>query len=236
MTDLTPQELRKKRGRFRRVVWGYEPGEVDALLGRVANQLNAHAREIRSLQERCVHLETQLREWEARESGIQETLVFAHTVSDQTVAKGEQEAEALREQASQEVDLMKAEAEAQIALRMDEAEDLLQGRKEALKELERISVLFLRSSQKLLNREISTAEPEAAPEGEPDFDVPEENPEELTVGRGPGRAGAFDYMVTSVSEEALPELFGQLLEGSPQEQEGPAWRGRAEEDGEEDTH
>jgi len=289
MTDLTPKDVRNKRGRFHRSVRGYEPGEVDAFLGRIADQLFAFSREKDYLLERIARLEERLAELEGREETIQETLLFAHKVSEQTIEKSRKDAELLRERTRMEAALMKAEAERDMASRMEETERLLRDRKEALEELERFRVLFLRSLKKLLEREISTVEVEAArkpleditlraelqewipsaetpteteagraesvrkeekdlelggskiePEG--DVGVAESGAEGLQVGPGEGvgegerrRTGAFDYMVTSVKEEALPELFGRLLDGGRRDRESPTRGGRAGENEEEDT-
>jgi cell division initiation protein len=289
MTDLTPQDVRNKSGGFRRTVRGYDPGEVDAFLRLVADCLRTFASEKENLLERTRTLEERLVELEERESTIQETLMFAHKVSEQTIARGRDDAEALREQASRDADLMKAEAEAEAARRIEEVEGLLRDRRKALGELERVRVLFLRSFKKLLETEITTVELEAARkplegitlgleleewvpssetpvnteagsegkvgedyeepemggtprqkgsrgEGEvPIFEVHEGITEDVAAEGGTRRGGAFDYMVTSIKEEELPELFGRVLDDGPDDRENPSLAARAEEDGEEDT-
>ena len=42
MIDLTPLDVRSKRGDFRRILRGYEPQEVDTFLELVAERLPAH--------------------------------------------------------------------------------------------------------------------------------------------------------------------------------------------------
>jgi cell division initiation protein len=288
MTDLTPQDVRNKRGRFHRTVRGYDTGEVDAFLNAVAHRLTALANERDSLLERTRRLEERLDEMEDRDRTVQETLLFAQRVSEQTIERSQKDAEAIRNHARHEVALMRAEAEAQIARRLEEVEGSLQDRKEALEELEKVRVLFLRSFKKLLEREITTVEVEAArkplegitlglelqewiPSAETPVDA-EPRPEDLVPGEegeqellgswaeperegegeeavsdrpeiGPDEAseaegrkmGAFDFIVTSVKEEALEDLISQVLDDNPQDRPDRTRTVRAEETEEEDT-
>ena len=45
MIDLTPLDVRNKRGDFKRAMRGYEPHEVDLFLEMVADRLEALVRE-----------------------------------------------------------------------------------------------------------------------------------------------------------------------------------------------
>lgn len=277
MDKLTHLDVRKMRGGFRRTARGYDPRQVDAFLGRVADRLYVLTQEEISLRERTQRLEQELEEKEGSERTARETLVLAHKVSEDTIEKGRREADALREQAKSEMARMKAEAEAEIARRLEEVESELGPRKEALKEVERARARLLRSLRRMLDQGIAMVDREEGQEsseeldfglemqewgasvempGEAGADSPrserQEGKQQESVGGWLGRggetggtesdpkeeeatlantsgegdlrkSGAFDFMVTPVREESLPELFGRILDEAPA-REGVAWK------------
>jgi DivIVA domain-containing protein len=64
---LTPLEVRKKKGDFRRIMRGYDPGLVDDFLDLVADRLEELVRENLSLAERVARQDQQVAEYRERE-------------------------------------------------------------------------------------------------------------------------------------------------------------------------
>ena len=62
MIDLTPLEVRQKKGDFRRAMRGYEPALVDDFLDLVAERLEDLVRENRTMHDELVRLREQLTE------------------------------------------------------------------------------------------------------------------------------------------------------------------------------
>jgi cell division initiation protein len=132
MIDLTPLDVRKKRGDFRRVLRGYDPGEVDTFLELVESRLETLVMDNLSLTEKTQRLAEQLRALESRERAIQEALVTAQKLreevqtqsqreADSLLKQATREAESLQEQARREVDSLRAEAARESSTLRDEA-------------------------------------------------------------------------------------------------------------------
>ncbi len=160
MIDLTPLDVRKKRGDFRRLLRGYDPEEVDTFMDLVAERFEELVRENLSLVEKTGRLETQLHALEGRENAVQEALVSAQKLREEVKDQSRRDAEVLRDQANREAKLLKAEAEAEVARLLGEAEGLLRERQRALEELERSRLKFLKSFRGLLERELDSVEVE----------------------------------------------------------------------------
>jgi len=162
MIDLTPLDVRKKKGHFRRVLRGYDPDEVDTFLGLVSDRFHDVVRENHSLSERTKSLERQIGAMESREWAVQDALVTAQELRKEVNLQSRREAEVLREQVSREVALMKAEAEVQVNRRLNEADALIRERQRAFEELERSRLKFLKSFRVLLQRELDGVDVEEA--------------------------------------------------------------------------
>ncbi len=162
MIDLTPLDVRKKRGDFRRILRGYDPEEVDTFMELVAERFEELVRGHLSLSEKTDRLESQLNALEGRENAVQEALVTAQKLREEVREQSRHDAEVLQEQAKREVDLLKAEAEGEIAHRLSEAEGLIRERQRALEDLERNRIKFLKSFRSLLERELDAVEVEEA--------------------------------------------------------------------------
>ena len=132
MIDLTPLDVRKKRGDFRRVLRGYDPGEVDTFLELVESRLETLVMDNLSLTEKTQRLAEQLRALESRERAIQEALVTAQKLreevqtqsqreADSLLKQANREAESLVEQAKREADSLRAEAARESSTLRDEA-------------------------------------------------------------------------------------------------------------------
>lgn len=162
MIDLTPLDVRKKRGDFRRILRGYDPEEVDAFLELVGERLEELVKNNLVLSDRAERLERSLAALEQRESAVQEALVTAQELRREVHEQSQRDAEVLKGHASREAMLLRAEAEAEIARRLGEVDSMLQERRHALDDLERSRRKFLKSFRGLLERELDTVEVEEA--------------------------------------------------------------------------
>ena len=211
MIDLTPLDVRKKRGDFRRILRGYDPEEVDTFMDLVAERFEELVRENLVLSERTGRIESQLEALEGREKAVQEALVMAQKLREDVRDQTHRDAEVLHAQTSREAELLKAEAGAEIARRLGEAEGLILERQRAIEDLERSRLKFLKSFRGLLERELDSVEVEESRR------PLEETPLELEF-RG--------WMPESVSEEETGEAEADEEEAA--ESESEAEEGEAE--------
>jgi len=180
MIELTPLDVRNKRGDFRRGLRGYEPQEVDAFLETVADRMDVLVREAMSLRERTDELKTRVDRQDARETAVQEALVSAQSLREEIRAQAQREAELHVREADQEAERKRAEGEeAAGRIRREaeafaervrrEAEQLgerargeieraLDGGRRELEELNRSRIRFLRAYRTLLERELDVVE------------------------------------------------------------------------------
>ncbi|HSJ15447.1 MAG TPA: DivIVA domain-containing protein [Longimicrobiales bacterium] len=119
MIDLTPLEVRKKKGDFRRAMRGYEPAQVDDFLDIVADRLEQVVRDHGALQDRVAGLERQVAENRERERALTDALVTAQTMRDEIRTKATQEGDVLKQRAEQD-------AGARVKDAQQQAEALLQ--------------------------------------------------------------------------------------------------------------
>jgi len=110
MIDLTPLEVRKKKGDFRRQMRGYDPALVDDFLDLVADRLEQLVRENMAAQEKLAVLETQVKEFREREKALTEALVSAQELREQGRKQIEKELELARRQAEQDAERIRASA------------------------------------------------------------------------------------------------------------------------------
>ncbi len=99
---LTPLDVRKQE--FRRSLRGYEPLGVEDFRARVADELERILREKAVLEERVAALAEQLRAYRERERAMNEALVAAQQLREETRAGAQREAQVV---------VREAEAEAQ---------------------------------------------------------------------------------------------------------------------------
>jgi DivIVA domain-containing protein len=114
MIDLTPLEVRKKKGDFRRAMRGYDPALVDDFLDLAADRLEELVRENMSLLERVGRQEEQVRDYRDRERALTEALVSAQEMREEVRRQAAQEAELARRTAEQQAEQMRATAEAEV--------------------------------------------------------------------------------------------------------------------------
>jgi DivIVA domain-containing protein len=171
MIDLTPLDVRKKRGDFAKQLRGYDAHEVDGFLELVAERLEALVKENLTLKERTARLTDQLRSQEGRERAVQEALVTAQELREDILGQARREADLLQresradaEEARRRIEAqaqqLKRDAQAHVERALEHgrtrAEDLLA----SIEELERRRVRFLKSFRGLLERELDDVEVE----------------------------------------------------------------------------
>jgi DivIVA domain-containing protein len=144
MIDLTPLEVRKKKGDFRRGMRGYEPQAVDDFLDLVADRLEQVVREHAAMVERLRRVEDQVNDYRERERALTEALVTAQEMREQMRQQLEKEAELKRREAEAEAETIRSEA-----LQMRDREE------ESLRTLRARQSQFLQSYRSFLERELT---------------------------------------------------------------------------------
>lgn len=162
MIDLTPLDVRSKRGDFRKAMRGYEPQEVDTFLELVAERLEEVVRENLQMRERLQFLETQVASQTERESAVRDALVTAQELRKDIREQALREAEKVVEDGKTEARRLVAEAEAEVRIRVRNSERHADEIMTSLAELERRRLRFLRSFRQLLEREMDVVEVEEA--------------------------------------------------------------------------
>lgn len=187
MIDLTPLDVRSKRGDFKKILRGYDPEEVDVFLEMVADRLEAVVRENLQLRERAESLQEQVKAWSGREKAVQEALVTAQELRTEMKNLAQQQADMVLADAQAEARRQLAEAEAEVRTLFRDAERRLAQAQGALDELDRRRTRFLKSYRQLLERELDDVEVE---ESRPPL---EERPVDLDLGGGaPAGEGSTD--------------------------------------------
>lgn len=162
MIDLTPLDVRKKRGDFRQKLRGYDSEEVDTFLEVVGDRLEDLVKENLGLKEKVQLLQARLETLEGREQAVQDALVSAQALRKEVQDQTRNDAEVLKSQAEREIDLLRREAESELEARFVEAQDLMNERRRALEDLERNRRKFLKAFRSLLERELDSVEVEEA--------------------------------------------------------------------------
>ena len=210
MIDLTPLDVRKKRGDFRRLLRGYDPEEVDTFMDLVAERFEELVRENLRLSEKTDRLEVQVQALEGREHAVQEALVTAQKLREDVRSQTQRDADVLNTQSRREAELLKAEADAEIGRRLGEAEGLILERQRALEELERSRLKFLKSFRGLLERELDAVEVEESRRPLEDVPLELELRGWMPGGSEDGEAEAEAELETDPEAEAEAELETDL--------------------------
>jgi DivIVA domain-containing protein len=144
MIDLTPLEVRKKKGDFRRGMRGYEPQAVDDFLDLVADRLEQLVRDNAAMTERLGRVEEQVSDYRERERALTEALVTAQEMREQ-----------MRRQLEKEAELKRREAEAEAETIRNEALQMREREEESLRTLRARQSQFLQSYRTFLERELT---------------------------------------------------------------------------------
>lgn len=143
MIDLTPLDVRKKKGDFTRSLRGYEPGTVDQFLDVVADRMEELLRDNTALSERVAQLSESLSAYRERERAMNEALVAAQQLREELRTQSARESEAVLREA-------RVEAERIVA----EARRTAQEAAEATRRVYAARARFLRSYRAFLERQI----------------------------------------------------------------------------------
>lgn len=154
MIDLTPLDVRNKRGDFKKLMRGYDPQEVDVFLEIVADRLEALTRENMALKERTGALQAQVNSSTDREHAVQAALVTAQELRADIRAQAQREAESILREAETEARRLGAEAEAEARTRLRGAERQLEKLEDAIQLIDRRRARFLKEFRQLLQREM----------------------------------------------------------------------------------
>ncbi|HUP88024.1 MAG TPA: DivIVA domain-containing protein [Longimicrobiales bacterium] len=144
MIDLTPLEVRKKKGDFRKTMRGYDPQSVDDFLDLVADRLEQLVRENAALQDRMGSVETQVADYRDRERALTEALVTAQEMREQ-----------MRQQMEREVELKRREADADAEGIRSAAAQMREREEENIRRLRARQTQFMQSYKSFLERELS---------------------------------------------------------------------------------
>ena len=139
---LTPLDVRRQE--FRRSLRGYEPLGVEDFRMRVADELERVSREKSVLEERVAALTEQLRVFRERETAMNEALVAAQQLREET-----------RNSAEREAQVIMREAEAEGRRQLDEAVRAQERAHEKMIEIQRQFAGYLAGFRALLERQIA---------------------------------------------------------------------------------
>lgn len=156
MIDLTPLDVRKKKGDFARGLRGYDVGTVDQFLDLVADRMEELVRDNAALSERVAQMGSSLSAFREREQAMNEALVAAQQLREDVRTQSTRESEAVLREA-------RAEAERIIG----EARRTAQDAAEATRRVYAARARFLRSYRGFLERQVEevAAEEDRARDG-----------------------------------------------------------------------
>jgi DivIVA domain-containing protein len=232
MIELTPLDVRKKKGDFRRGIRGYESAQVDDFLDLVADRLEALVREASSLQERVARLEQQVADYRDREKALTEALVTAQQMREDIRTQSTREVEIIRKHAEQQATAIKADA-VKAREREEQALRALRARQEEFLKSYRSFLESELGDLKAVARKLEPQQPEATEaarsEASPSASEPLPQPPEASVDRGasaPPRKAEKPPVGTTRKGAALIEDIESLddapwAEAKPREEARP---------------
>lgn len=206
MIDLTPLDVRNKRGDFKKLMRGYDPQEVDVFLEIAAERLEELVRENIVLRERSESLERQVGAQTGREQAIQEALVTAQELRADIHSQAQREADHLVKESETEARRLAAEAEANVRNLIRDAERRLELGRDALEEMERRRTRFLKAFRQLLERELDVVDVEG------ERAMFEDRPIDLDLGGGRFSSSAVEEV--SAAMEAEESADGEIEEAA----------------------
>jgi DivIVA domain-containing protein len=149
MINLTPLDVKKKKGDFRRAVRGYDPGAVDSYLDEVVARMEELVRENATQTAKLQSMGEAISEYRDRERAMNEALVSAQQLR-----------EGMREQAAREADLVLRQARVDAERIVGEARRQAAAAAEALRRIEGQRTKFLRVFRTLVERQLADIEQE----------------------------------------------------------------------------
>ena len=153
MIDLTPLDVTKKKGDFRRAVRGYDTAAVDDFLDTVAARMGELVRENQLASARLESMTESIGNYRERERAMNEALVSAQQLREE-----------MREQATREADLVLREARAEAERLVEATKGEIRRLQEEVVALERSRRAYLSQMRQLVERQLAGLE---AAEGAP---------------------------------------------------------------------
>jgi DivIVA domain-containing protein len=147
MIDLTPLDVRKKKGDFTRALRGYEASVVDNFLDLVAERMEELVRDNAALRERAAQIGETVAVYRERERAMNEALVTAQQLREEVRTQAAREAELALREARAEAERIVAEA------RRDAAEVA-----ESARRLQAQRLRYLRSFRAFVERQAAELE------------------------------------------------------------------------------
>ena len=144
MIDLTPLEVRKKKGDFRKAMRGYDPALVDDFLDVAADRMEELVRENMTFADRVSRLEVLVAIIASAKKALTEALVTAQEMREET-----------RRQAMRDADLLRREAEAEAADIRAAAHQAKEKEEDGLRRLRAQRSQLMKSFRAFLERELA---------------------------------------------------------------------------------
>jgi len=183
MIDLTPLDVRKKKGDFSRALRGYDPDAVDHFLDLVADRMEELVREQATLTERVNQINASLSAYREREQAMNEALVAAQQLREEVRTQSARDSEAILKEARQQAEQI-----------VGDARKAAHDAAEATRRVNAARARFLRGFRGFLERQIEEvlAEEERVLEGmKPGRDDPsEDGARSISQSRPPSREAA----------------------------------------------
>ena len=149
MIDLTPLDVRKKKGDFRKVMRGYDAESVDNFLEVVANRMEELVRQNGALTGKVDAMSGSMAEYRDRERAMNEALVSAQQLREDMRDQARREAELLLREARSQGERIVSDAKRQVSLAL-----------EALRRIQGQRVRFLRIFRAMVERQLGEIEQE----------------------------------------------------------------------------
>lgn len=149
MIDLTPLDVRKKKGDFARAMRGYDQARVDEFLDLAAERMEELVRENTALAARLEGLASSVDQYRERERALNDALVSAQQLREDMRAQAEREAELILREARAEGDRIVEDAKRQVLTAA-----------EALRRVQGQRTRFLRLFRALVERQLGEIEEE----------------------------------------------------------------------------
>jgi DivIVA domain-containing protein len=150
MIDLTPLDVKKMKGAFRRArLGGYDTSAVDDFLDQVVHRMETLVRENLETSARLGSMTEAISGYRERERAMNEALVSAQQLRED-----------MREQAAREADLVLREARAEAERIVADARRQATAAADALRRLEGQRLKFLRLFRTLVERQLQEIEQE----------------------------------------------------------------------------
>lgn len=149
MIDLTPLDVRKKKGDFARTMRGYDAARVDEFLDLAAERMEELVRDNAALAARVEGLSESLADYRERERALNDALVSAQQLREDMREQAQREAELFMKEARAEGDRLIEDARRQVGLAA-----------EAMRRLQGQRTRFLRLFRALVERQLGEIEQE----------------------------------------------------------------------------